>query len=404
MRVIESTIPTPGEPKASDLRPSYSVSPPTRYYSLDFWRGLACLMVVAFHSEMYFAASASVPFRWRIANAAFERMWIGVPMFFVISGYCISATADTERRGQAGLSDYFKRRFRRIFPPYWAALGLALLIYATFPALLSSAKPGISGFVPPTMLSFLDWIGNATLTQTWLSTFSRKVYSSWDAKSTWVLLGPAWTLCYEEQFYALTGLLLLIPKWFFFGAAGITAITIFSNHWSLGPTGLFLDGKWLEFAAGMGVYYALNHGPSRSRAVIGLLLAAAALWWSRDFAELLSPAPNEIRQSYVIAYAFACMLIVAKRWDIPFSRSSLAGPVASCGIRCYSIYLVHWPVVKLLMSWADAYGLTGPRITFFGVIPICIASSLGVGWIFYAFVERRFLNSMRPTRPAHQVA
>ena len=191
-----------------------SPSSNTRYHSLDFWRGVACLIVAAHHSEMYLAAHHNLPSPWNVANAVFSRFWNGVPLFFVISGYCISATADTERHRQVGTRNYFKKRFRRIFPPYWAALGLALLIFVTFPGPLSFSKFGVSGFVAPAVMVLGDWIGNLTLTQTWLN-------------ATPIFLGTAWTLCYEEQFYAITGLLLLIPRWFSPGAAGITIITLF---------------------------------------------------------------------------------------------------------------------------------------------------------------------------------
>ena len=55
-------------------------------------------------------------------------MWAGVPIFFVISGYCISATADSARRKGLPARTYFWRRFRRIFPPYWIFLMAAVTV------------------------------------------------------------------------------------------------------------------------------------------------------------------------------------------------------------------------------------------------------------------------------------
>jgi peptidoglycan/LPS O-acetylase OafA/YrhL len=366
------------------------MAPGTRYYSLDFWRGLACLMVVAFHSEMFLAASPSVPSPWNIADAVFRRLWVGVPLFFVISGYCISASADTERRRQAGVSNYFKKRYRRIFPPYWAALGIALLIFAAFPTLLSFNKYGVRGFDAPATLSLRAWIGNVTLTQTWLD-------------ATPPFLGPAWTLCYEEQFYLITGILLFVPRWLFHGAAGITAITLFCVAMHLNTPGLFLDGWWLEFAAGMAVYYALNRGSRKFHMIIGLMLVAGILWWSRHPRQLLEAGFNEFHLSVVVALVFSGVLLLAKRWDVPLSQSILVAPITACGVRCYSIYLVHWPIVKLLTSGAIVAGLAGARVTFLFVIPVCIASALGAGWIFHRFVERHFLNAPQQTKLAHHL-
>lgn len=87
-----------------------------RYESLDLWRGVACLMVVIYHSDYYLAESTGTN-QWPAVSAILARFWIGVPMFFVISGYCISAAADSERSRLRGTMSYFKRRFRRIFPP-----------------------------------------------------------------------------------------------------------------------------------------------------------------------------------------------------------------------------------------------------------------------------------------------
>ena len=56
-------------------------------------------------------------------------MYLGVPIFFVISGYCIAASADSSRRKGDSPWTFLKRRFWRIYPPYWASLvGLIALV------------------------------------------------------------------------------------------------------------------------------------------------------------------------------------------------------------------------------------------------------------------------------------
>jgi peptidoglycan/LPS O-acetylase OafA/YrhL len=347
-------------------------------------------MVIAYHAEMYFAIAGSRKLPWNVLDAIFRRLWIGVPLFFVISGYCISATADNQRSRQAGMRDYFKRRFRRIFPPYWAALSFAILMFGCFPALLSSSRPnGVSAFAQPAALSLTDWIGNVSLTQVWLSNVFGRAHSIWDAR---VFLGPAWTLCYEEQFYAVTGLLLLIPGWFFAGAAGVTAATMISVACHFQPVGVFVNGEWLKFAAGMAVYYALNRASQRSRAVIAVFLVVCVLLLSGHPAALIHSGAHGFRLSLVVSCAFAGLLLLLKRWDVPMSRSRWTFPVSCCGLRCYSIYLVHWPIVKLLTSWAFVSGLTDPWNTFLLIIPLCLICSIGCGWLFHYLVEKQFLN------------
>src|SRR5436853_2184504 len=103
-----------------------------RYHSLDHWRGLACLMIVLFHASIYLMASEDtsalkhlVTLQSRVATFAVRAIhclgW-GVPIFFVISGYCIAATVDSSRRKAKPARNFFARRFRRIYPPFWIFL------------------------------------------------------------------------------------------------------------------------------------------------------------------------------------------------------------------------------------------------------------------------------------------
>src|SRR5437773_12436347 len=70
-----------------------------RYDSLDMWRGVACLLVVLHHSTIVFLSSHAASDSQRADELPMTLLqWlhlgnIGVPMFFVISGYCIAATA-----------------------------------------------------------------------------------------------------------------------------------------------------------------------------------------------------------------------------------------------------------------------------------------------------------------------
>ena len=61
--------------------------------------------------------------------SVFLQGWVGVPLFFVISGYCIGATADASGcSGGHSVRDYFVRRIRAIYPPFWVWLAICLLL------------------------------------------------------------------------------------------------------------------------------------------------------------------------------------------------------------------------------------------------------------------------------------
>src|SRR5262245_33018994 len=104
-----------------------------RYRTLDIWRGVACLLVLLIHATRNLESIPLPIGKWwsdagQVVVQCFS--WIcanGVPIFFVISGYCISATADATWRKPRPSANYFKRRFRRIYPPYWAVIGTLVI-------------------------------------------------------------------------------------------------------------------------------------------------------------------------------------------------------------------------------------------------------------------------------------
>ncbi|MES1255954.1 MAG: acyltransferase, partial [Acidobacteriota bacterium] len=179
-----------------------------RYDSLDFWRGLACLLVVMYHSVLVYVSSPASAFSPRTTPVlrTIAGLWIGVPLFFVISGYCIAATADRTRLRGDGLGSYFLRRFRRIYPPLWIVIVVSVAFFVVVDV---AAWPGILSNPPwaqyrPWWYSPWQWLGNLTLTETWRHHVVGGPRGHFP--------GQAWTLCYEEQFYMVVGALLLFPR------------------------------------------------------------------------------------------------------------------------------------------------------------------------------------------------
>jgi len=374
-----------------------------RYHSLDFWRGVACLMVVAFHSVLYVSGPALEDRLARGGGSAAEwvvsvasRGWAGVPLFFVISGYCISATADSARRKNSPVRLYFWRRFRRIFPPYWvflllAAAAVGLFEWRLWPGLFSDSTAKVP---PPWWLAPPNWLGQVTLTETW----------------RYHLAGPppmffmfhAWTLCYEEQFYAVVGVLLLVaPRRFFAGILAVTAAVLAATvaarkvaalAWIRGASeGFFFNGNWLYFAAGVGVYYAVNYASPAWRRAYAVLLAVAFAAPFRHPAAALA-LDVSVEGSMAAAFGFALALLLLHPLDRRLSGSPFAAPVSWCGLMCYSLYLVHWPVCKGLSHALYAAGVDTPRLTVLVTMPACLAASIAAAWPFHVLVERRFLN------------
>ena len=230
---------------------------PVRYKSLDLWRGVACLAVIVCHAGAYATG-------WAEPLTGLGHH--GVTIFFVISGYCIAAAATHAIRTGLPLRLYFWRRFRRIFPPFWAliALSAALLIIlgrTGHAALLTQPLNNVSLSVinHPGTLNLWQWLGNLTLTEVW----RRHVLGD---SAMRLMLGHTWTLGYEEQFYAVMGILIGLRASRLGRSIVILSLAVFVCAQLPQPSsrfGFFFDGLWLLFAAGTAVFYWRDYHPRR---------------------------------------------------------------------------------------------------------------------------------------------
>jgi peptidoglycan/LPS O-acetylase OafA/YrhL len=397
-----------------------------RYDSLDVWRGLACLSVVVYHAAWYVLdngvdarvrAAGGTPGEWAVV--VIGRFWFGVPVFFVISGYCIAASADAARSRAGGTGRFFARRFRRIYPPLWTAL---LFAAAVTEVLQAVAWPGLTTAdrVPipdPTGFTAAQWAGSLTLTEEWRPAVfgPPKDY----------FFGQVWTLCFEEQFYLVVGLLLIVcPRWFFPGGWLVTGLVVLNvadlnaltggrlgadlNAHQVRIPGLFTEGLWLSFAAGMAVYYRLNRADRVAGVLIEVLLAAATVAAVR-----IDPDPSDPYKTLpkwtAVACAFAILACRLAPFDAALTRTRWLAPLRFCGRMCYSLYLVH-PLTTLPVAWVFwRAGLVSPAVTLLVTSPLAVGLSVGLGYGFYRLVEQRFVNTPAarppvPPAPARQAA
>jgi peptidoglycan/LPS O-acetylase OafA/YrhL len=354
-------------------------------------------MIVVFHASFYVATPAHLKrvttsggtvADWLTAGVTW--LWVGVPLFFVISGYCISATADSHRRRNAGVGHYFWRRFRRIYPPFWiflalTVLGVGFIEARVAPGLFSDDR---HGFAEPWAMTPLQWLGNVTLTETWRPNVV--------GPGAQLFAGHAWTLCYEEQFYAVAGLILLLWPRRFFHLAALVSLAVLALEMrperlvpALGvvhrySSGFFFDGYWLYFAAGIAVYYAINYASRLGQWAVAGGLALMLAWGIKTHID-----------SRTASFAFALLLLALHPLDGSLASAAWARPVSWCGTMCYSLYLVHWPVTKAASHLLFDAGFNSPAETLLVTVPTCIGLSLAAAFPFHLLVERRFLNTPR---------
>ncbi len=155
-----------------------SPTPPLRLHGLDTLRAMAILIVMVFHLNMQ-----------RLLPAALAPVaaigWIGVDLFFVLSGFLIGSQLFKPllHGGRPSLGDFYARRSYRILPAYLTVL----FLYAAVP--LWREAPG-----PSALWQYLAFTWNLTL----LGYPEQRAFSH------------VWSLCVEEHFYLLLPLLLLL--------------------------------------------------------------------------------------------------------------------------------------------------------------------------------------------------
>jgi peptidoglycan/LPS O-acetylase OafA/YrhL len=214
-----------------------------------------------------------------------------------------------------------------------------------------------------------------------------------------LFLQHAWTLCYEEQFYAVVGVILLISPRRFFPLAAAVTLAVFTLEMlpehrapALGfihrnSTGFFFDGYWLYFAAGIGVYYFINYAALRGRLALASALLLGIAWGLKT--------GNDTR---TVSFSFALLLLALHPVDDGLAAARWSRPISWCGAMCYSLYLVHLPVCKAVSHSLFLAGIDSSLETLLITIPLCMAASIAVAWPFHLWVERRFLNTPTVTR------
>lgn len=172
----------------------------THYPGLDALRGIAVILVVLYHY---------VPF--------FRIGWIGVDLFFVLSGFLITGNLLRGREQKDYFKNFYIRRVLRIFPLYYLAL---VVFYTSAPYVFSNQKVGST---------YCYYIANQayfwTFTQNWL--FIRK------GMPTEPYLSHFWSLAIEEQFYLFWPFLVFLCR-------NLTALKIVLSAFFLLALGLRL--------------------------------------------------------------------------------------------------------------------------------------------------------------------
>lgn len=365
----------------------------TRIPALDGLRALAILLVFVSH----YGGGLHGNFVMRIIGHVRERGWIGVDLFFVLSGFLITGILYDTRNDPGYFRKFYARRALRIFPVFYATAVLLLLL-----------TPLLRWHWRPMQALFLVYLGNIPATRD----FSLYLVDSGRSKVLTLFLAHLWSLCVEEQFYLLWPLLVWMARtrqrilWL---ALVVMVAELGVRTWIVQHT-TFGDAQNLMFRNLPFRADTLMAGAMLAMVVRGPWAAAwqrASKWiFLGTLAVLLclagassDPAAKWQLSLGLSLVAVMCMGLVGavlapqSAWTTVFS----ARPLRVLGRYSYGFYLFH---VLLLNFWYWLMGAAG-----FVVHSAVLGSAIAVGTNFaltfllaklsYQRLERPFLRRKR---------
>jgi len=357
-----------------------------RQPGLDLLRALAIIVVVIYHAAL---------FGFKLPGRVDRFGWIGVDLFFVLSGYLIGGQllAPLARNQRINLGRFFARRALRIMPAYFVILAIYIFLpswreypemYPTWKFLLSVQNIGLHG-------------GTA---------FSH-----------------AWSLAVEDQFYLCLPFILLfvnrsprlaiiIPSVIVLGGILLRTFLAYQN---LNETGVSFRGfqAW--------IYY-----PTWTRLdplVFGVALAAIEKfrpeWWKRltnstiwlwlpglaliVYALYLGegdyvPVTAAIWQFPLLGLGMAALLVCAVSPRLPFRRVAIPGAAFIASIA-YSTYLVQKLVIHFVAQFCASHNIALTSVWALLGVELCVYAA---AIILFLAVERPFLqlrHRLAPRKP-----
>ena len=378
-------------PLTSEDRSVASIA--NRLVSIDALRGIAALGVVLYHAVHQ--TGSAVPnnlFRYPVKLIQFLSSfgYIGVFLFFVISGFCIhlqwAKTRAAGKTPQINFGPFWKRRIRRLYPPYLITLAGFLVMMAFTTGI------DVTHFFVYDILMHVLMLHNL------------------DPQTCYSINGVFWTLAIEEQLYLAYFLLLFLrtrwgwgptllicalarPAWFYGmhivwlkTGAGIPVPEAAASHWF----------TWALGAIAVEASFGLVTIPKWCR---NIWLGATAIVVASATSIILPVTQKDTflhTTAWLLmhpAWGFGFFIVVnrlvqtEKSWGSELRKPKVLAAFAAIGVFSYSLYLTH-ELVIMQSWWFVIKGLPPMINTFLIVTPATIVFA----WLFFLFFEKPFMR------------
>ncbi len=393
-----------------------------RIPELDGVRAIAILLVIGCHYEPFSELAGGLP----------SYGWIGVDIFFVLSGFLITSILIELRNTASPLKTFYVRRVLRIFPVYYlmilviSAVSLACNEHLVHFGYYVSRFCFLQSFEPSPALLHKAWtsILNLDLHRPLFSHVRLPGQQVGAPLAPWGnSLGIAWSLSIEEYFY-----LLWAP-----------AVIFLKDRWKVGVAAavLFFASVAIEYLGFQGLPDYFDFFCRVDTMMAGALLALFLRWRSRASVTSRRRA-DALLGVLAVILAAVCVAVLALNWpflgrelrDSPsfmllglpaFSllialtlgwivrrRGALllpmrllrCAPLRALGVISYSLYLVHIPVYYASLRAAAMFRLTGPAAGWIVSAAALFVSILcsALSWKFFETPILRLKDRWAPTQ------
>lgn len=332
---------------------------------IDGLRAVAVVPVVLFHAGVY----------------GFSGGFVGVDVFFVISGYLITTLLIGEfENGIFSIVRFYERRARRILPALFTVI-LFCLPFAWF------------HMVPVQLREFSRALVAVGLFASNILFWLKTDYFAPSVEENPLI--HTWSLAVEEQFYIIFPVLLIVlwkfgKKPVFLTIVTISIFSLALSEWGsrYAPSANFylLPTRAWELGVGVICAFVLNKKAAYSSAIlslIGLLLITSSIYWF----DSETPFPS----SYAILPVGGTALVIIFARKSNLTGKLLSFPIfVGIGLLSYSTYLWHQP----LFAFARISHETGSPSVFW---LLCLGLlSIVLAYLTWRFVEQPFRNKSKP--------
>lgn len=343
----------------------------TTFYraDIDGLRAVAVLSVVLFHANIY----------------GFSGGFVGVDVFFVISGYLITSIIQREfLEGQFSILKFYERRARRILPALLAMMAATL----------------VAGWILLTPLDY-DLMGQSILSALFFVSnmwFWQNSGGYFDGATDYLPMLHTWSLAVEEQFYIFFPLLLLLLHRIGHRSCLSTITLLVLGSLALAiwatpqmPSAAFYLLPTRIWELGVGSILAIGSFPLKAARIvregIGVLGLAGVLvpvlaYDGHTIFPGLAAVPPVLGAAALIWVGIDGRLVLA-------SRLLSLRPFVWIGLISYSLYLWHWPIMAFVRNWTFSVELD-PSLQIATTL-----SSLAMGWVSWRLIEKPFRVRVR---------